>query len=173
MSSLNFAVPNELWDKIYFRVDCDEKIDEHGLPFRHKNLAKLGRELSTIVMVDDNPLSYRGFEPNCVRLAAFWGANTPIDNELLSTLYPILCTAAQHTDVRYHLTGLGQPPSDIECDSNTNNNNTHRKKSVINKNDINYIVMKNDELNGSGSEGSYLLYLQTYLFIIFIVFRCV
>ena len=74
--------PPKLWSEVYFRDDCDEKYDEHGLPYRHKNLSKLGRDLSTIVMVDDNPLSYRGFEPNAVRVAGFWGQAHPPDNEV-------------------------------------------------------------------------------------------
>eukprot|EP00485_Elphidium_margaritaceum_P008375 CAMPEP_0202690832 /NCGR_PEP_ID=MMETSP1385-20130828/5721_1 /ASSEMBLY_ACC=CAM_ASM_000861 /TAXON_ID=933848 /ORGANISM="Elphidium margaritaceum" /LENGTH=914 /DNA_ID=CAMNT_0049346147 /DNA_START=24 /DNA_END=2768 /DNA_ORIENTATION=+ len=107
---MEYATPHKLWQEIYFRSDCDEKFDEYGLPYRHKNLAKLGRELSTIVMVDDNPLSYRGFEPNSVRVAGFWGLAQPPDNELMQTLFPTLWTIADHKDVRYHLSGLGQPP---------------------------------------------------------------
>ena len=111
---IDFVVPNKLWQTVYFRSDCDEKYDEYGLPYRHKNLAKLGRELSTIVMVDDNPLSYRGFEPNSVRVAGFWGLSQPQDNELMQTLFPTLWTIADHKDVRYHLSGLGQPPPDVQ-----------------------------------------------------------
>ena len=107
---IDFSVPHKLWQQIYFRSDCDEKFDEYGLPYRHKNLAKLGRELSTIVMVDDNPLSYRGFEPNSVRVAGFWGLADPPDDELMQTLFPTLQIVADHDDVRYYLSGLGQPP---------------------------------------------------------------
>eukprot|EP01083_Nonionella_stella_P003537 10187_1 len=115
---IDFDVANKLWDKVYFRNDCDEKLDEYGLPYRHKNLAKLGRDLSTIVMVDDNPLSYRGFEPNSVRVAGFWGLAHPSDNELMNTLFPTLWTIASHADVRYYLSGLGQPPDCHENESN-------------------------------------------------------
>ena len=111
---LDYIIPHKLWQTVYFRSDCDEKQDEYGLPYRHKNLAKLGRELSTIVMVDDNPLSYRGFEPNSVRVAGFWGLQTPPDRELMKTLFPTLWTIADHKDVRYHLSGLGQPPVDAD-----------------------------------------------------------
>ena len=110
-----------LWQQMYFRSDCDEKCDEHGFPYRHKNLAKLGRDLSKIVMVDDNPLSYRGFEPNSVRVASFWGLAQPPDDELMTVLFPLLQTVANHDDVRYYLSGLGQPPLDTvnnnECDT--------------------------------------------------------
>ena len=111
----------KLWQKIYYRKDCDEKVDEYGLPYRHKNIAKLGWDLSKIVVVDDNPLSYRGFEPNTVRVAGFWGLSNPPDNELMSVLFPILQTVRHHDDVRYHLTGLGQPPleTDHENDSDS------------------------------------------------------
>lgn len=114
-NEIDFVVPSKLWQTVYFRSDCDEKYDEYGLPYRHKNLAKLGRELSTIVMVDDNPLSYRGFEPNSVRVAGFWGLSQPPDNELMQTLFPTLWTIADHKDVRYHLSGLGQPPPDVQA----------------------------------------------------------
>ncbi len=56
-NSIGFHVPNKLWQNVYFRSDCDEKLDEYGLSYRHKNLAKLGRELSTIVMVDENNIN--------------------------------------------------------------------------------------------------------------------
>ena len=114
-NEIDFVVPSKLWQTVYFRSDCDEKYDEYGLPYRHKNLAKLGRELSTIVMVDDNPLSYRGFEPNSVRVAGFWGLSQPPDNELMQTLFPTLWTIADHKDVRYHLSGLGQPPPEVQA----------------------------------------------------------
>jgi len=117
-NQIDFHVPRKLWQQIYFRNDCDEKFDEYGLPYRHKNLAKLGRELSTIVMVDDNPLSYRGFEPNSVRVAGFWGLSQPADNELMQTLFPTLWTIADHKDVRYHLSGLGQPPPEVQSSKN-------------------------------------------------------
>jgi len=107
-----------LWQQVYFRDDCEEKIDEYGLPYQHKNLAKLGRELSTIVMVDNNPLSYRGFEPNSVRVAGFWGVAEPPDNELMNTLFPILEKVHDHADVRYYLSGLGEPPKDEGGSSN-------------------------------------------------------
>jgi len=77
-------------------------------------VAKLGRDLSTIVMVDDNPLSYRGFEPNSVRVAGFWGLSEPEDEELMSTLFPTLWTIADHEDVRYHLSGLEQPQPEVD-----------------------------------------------------------
>jgi len=68
-------------------------------------------------MVDDNPLSYRGFEPNSVRVAGFWGLSQPPDNELMQTLFPTLWTIADHKDVRYHLSGLGQPPPEVQASS--------------------------------------------------------
>lgn len=149
-SDLDYIVPNKLWQTVYFRADCDEKQDEYGLPYRHKNLAKLGRELSTIVMVDDNPLSYRGFEPNSVRVAGFWGLAQPKDCELMKTLFPTLWTIADHVDVRYHLSGLGQPPPDDQKDSDYD------------------IKAKQRELNGTDNEsddddGTCILFLGIHI----------
>ena len=79
---LTIPDPPKLWSETYFRNDCDEKFDDDGLSYSHKNLSKLGRDLSTIVMVDDNPLSYRGYEPNAIRVGGFWGQSHPVDNEV-------------------------------------------------------------------------------------------
>ena len=72
----------KLWSKVYYRNDCDEKHDEYGLPYRHKNSSKIGIDLSSLVIIEDNPLSYRGYEPNTIRCAGFWGQSNPPDNEV-------------------------------------------------------------------------------------------
>ena len=70
------------WSKEYYKDDCDEKIDEHGEPYKHKNLSKLGIDLSSLIVVDTNPLSYREYEPNTIRCAGFWGQDQPKDHEV-------------------------------------------------------------------------------------------
>ena len=79
-----FTIPDppKLWSETYFRNDCDDIFDDDVLPYRHKKLSKLGLDLSTIVIVDDNPLSFRGYEPNAIRVAGFWGQSHPVDNEV-------------------------------------------------------------------------------------------
>ena len=139
------TIPDKVWSEVFYRDDCDEKYDEYGLPFRHKNITKFGRDLSQVIIVDDNPLSYRGFEPNAIRIAGFWGLNKPKDIELLSKLYPLLQMVSTHKDVRYHLTGLQQPTNDddIDIDFDTINNN-NISKSITN-------TPTNSKLNNNNS----------------------
>ena len=70
------------WSKEYYRNDCDEKMDERELPYMHKNLSKIGIDLSSLIVVDTNPLVYREYEPNTIRCAAFWGGARAKDNEV-------------------------------------------------------------------------------------------
>ena len=70
----------KLFSKLYFRDDCNEKFDDHGLSYRHKNLSKIMTDLSALVMIDDNPMSYRGYE--AIRCAGYWGQSNPIDNHV-------------------------------------------------------------------------------------------
>ena len=103
---------NEQWDtstffsKMYFAHQCDEKVDKNNLPYKHKNLFKLNNCFSKIVIIDDNPLCYRGFEPNAIHCAGFWGNEN--DNELLNVILPQLETLSNKYkhDFRYFLSGL-------------------------------------------------------------------
>ncbi|ETO12832.1 hypothetical protein RFI_24543, partial [Reticulomyxa filosa] len=99
-----------LWNSAHYRDDCDTMVDEYGCVYRHKNITKLAIDLSLVVVVDDNPLSYRGFEPNAIRIAPFWGESQPPDNQVLFS--HVLCKQARNY-ILYFLSGLGSPP--VEC----------------------------------------------------------
>ncbi|ETO15329.1 hypothetical protein RFI_22031, partial [Reticulomyxa filosa] len=85
--------PKRLWKNAHYRDDCDVMTDEFGSPYRHKNITKLAVDLSLVVIVDDNPLSYRGFEPNAIRIAPFWGTLLPPDNEVFFDTLPLFTCA--------------------------------------------------------------------------------
>jgi hypothetical protein len=109
------AIKNlELWKTILFRDNCSKMNN-----FPLKDLARLGRPLSRVIIVDNLRSSFRGFEYNGLNIRDFWGHSTDRDLWIVcEILLSILC----YKDVRYGLNRLVEPPI-LKLQLGYNNNN--------------------------------------------------
>ncbi len=104
------AKKSKLWSNVYYRDSCDLsplfhlhpavrdscqrniiRNNHHGSGGPHyylKNLSKLRRSLSKIIILDNNIHMFRTFEPNSISCKDYVGKRTP-DSEVLSLLYPL------------------------------------------------------------------------------------